>query len=222
MATINHVKKARKAQGICGHCGKPIEVGTSYMWVQVNRFSSRMARHLGCPTWRPSELESNEKRSTFLGHVETAEDAVADASNVEELRDALQTLADGIREVAEMYRESAQNIEDGFGHETEKSQEMNERADEVDGWADDLESEKDNLEDDPEWIVYDGDDVELSRHEALEEAEEARDAVREAMNGGTGPGDMDELAYIECSVEDYDFDNLREQAQDAINNANQI
>jgi hypothetical protein len=76
MAVIEHVNKARKAQGSCHACHREIEAGSAYNWFRANRFSPRYAWHTDCPAPRGSVMESNEKRSTAMAAFEDAYDEV--------------------------------------------------------------------------------------------------------------------------------------------------
>jgi hypothetical protein len=76
MAAIEHVNKARKAQGPCHACNREIEAGSAYNWFRANRFSPRYAWHTDCPAPRGSVMESNEKRSTAMAAFEDAYDEV--------------------------------------------------------------------------------------------------------------------------------------------------
>lgn len=125
----------------CGACGKDIEPGTPYKWVKTKSGpygGSKMNRHEGCPTWKPSELTSSKMAGVYAAQEECDEQigSCEDVSSLEELRDSI---AEQIRGVAEEYEESAQNIEDGFGHETSMSEELREKAESLNQWADDIE-----------------------------------------------------------------------------------
>ncbi len=136
-----HVKSARKHQGTCESCGQPIPQGSSYKWVKPRRKAKRK-RHVGCPSWRPSELTTSNQLSIVYGGQEVAEAEVAawDGYDTSDLRSILETMAEAINEAAEAYRESASNIEDGFGHPTSMSEELVEKAEALESWASDLES----------------------------------------------------------------------------------
>lgn len=153
---INHVTKARKAQGECGACGKEVAAGTAYKWVKA-RYGPKRVRHEDCPTWKASELTSSDKLAAAYGAQEDIYEAIAnwapdpnepDASDIVE---ALEAAASTIRdEVAEGYRESASNIEDGFGHSTSQSEELEGKADEADTWADEVEQAASDMDEPPD------------------------------------------------------------------------
>lgn len=148
MARITTVDKARKDQGICMQCGKPIERGMSYRWCRPNRFTHRRAWHVSCPQPRPSMLEGNERRAALMSAQEDAEDALnaidyvagSVSETIDRLREILSDTASQFRDVAEEYEESAQSIEDGFGHSTAQSEEAQEKAQMVEEAADLIEN----------------------------------------------------------------------------------
>jgi len=212
MARVTVVKSARKDQGNCESCGYAILVGASYQWVQVDRFSRRRARHLACPTWRESELTSNEKRSTLLAAQEDARDAVGDAESIEDLKSILDTFADAVREVGQMYSDSADAMEEGFGHSTEKSEEQREKGDELENAASDVETAKDDMPDDEPavWMIRDLDGNDVASFDS-EEAANERLAELEADPENDG-ADYE----VECDEEGSDLEDAREKAMEAI------
>lgn len=184
MMKITTVETARKAQGSCESCARPIDVGEGYRWIQA-RYGPKRSRHLTCPIWRPSEMTSNDKLADLYAAVEQIEDALAEweGDDLDSLRDVLNEAAENVRDVAERYRESASNIEDGFGHATSTSDEMNEMGDEVEAWADTLESCLESVDDRP-----DDDDLadEDDPESVLETwADDVRTAVEDALSEGS-------------------------------------
>lgn len=149
MPKVNHVKKARKAQGQCGKCGKDLNPGDAYRWWKF-RYGGRRVRCMdeGCAP-RPSDLT----QSPFLAALYDAQDTLEECANAggpEATGAALHEAADQLREVAEIRTEAADNMEDGFGHETEQSTQLREEGESVEYWADeveDLASELDAWED---------------------------------------------------------------------------
>lgn len=153
MARTTYVAKARKDQGNCESCGKPIPAGTPYKWVKPRphpgAVGHKRKRHQTCPDWRSSELTSSPALSELYGAQESASDALAqwDREDKDALVGILNDLAEGVRSAGEVYRESAQNIEDGFGVRTYQVDELEEKADSLDGSADEVESAADQIED---------------------------------------------------------------------------
>lgn len=212
MATIEHVNKARKAQGPCYTCDKPIEAGQAYDWFKANRFSRRYVWHHDCQQPRGSVLEANEKRSTAMAAFEDAYDAVdairtnldtyqeapeghtdedgtwtpeiAAAALLDDLRAAAGSCVEGVANAAEMWHESANNIEDGFGQATSQSDEMNERGDDWEQVASDIETITDEVDeyDASQW----GDGGENPWIGWAEWAESALDAFTEVLGDQEG------------------------------------
>jgi uncharacterized protein YoaH (UPF0181 family) len=138
MARITYVKSARKDQGTCQKCGKPISAGDPYKWVAIRptpRSSRKYKRCASCPNWKPSELSSSKLAAIYAVQEDFEE---YNFETFEDIQSFMESAGDAIRDVAEEYRESAQNIEDGFGHETYVSQELADKADTLEGWADDV------------------------------------------------------------------------------------
>ncbi len=225
MARTNYVNKARKAQGDCNYCGKPIEAGTSYKWVAIKtspRSSRRMARHADCPAWKASELTTSSQKSAMLSACESAYDAIGAWSaedGIDALEEIVQQAAEGFREAAEMYRESAQNIEDGFGHATYLSDELNEKADQCDSTADDLESWSPSTspEDDEErYILY----IAGEEHGRYATEAEAKDACDEHFAKAGSSADESDLWEIAENDEEPEWvESARSEAEDAIADA---
>ena len=137
MARINRVGKARKDQGRCAPCGEPILAGQAYKWVKPRAYRGgrgiKRSRHIGCPTWRRSELTSSEHLGNLYGADETVEDFIAEATapDFEGLAAAMDDALSMIDEARSGYEEAADNIEDGFGHSTYISDELRDKAQEV-------------------------------------------------------------------------------------------
>lgn len=132
------VKKARKAQGNCEVCHKPIEPGMGYRFIEP-RYGAMKKRHLECAAFRASDMTSGKMSGVYAAQ-EGVEDFLAEWDGLDraDLVAALEQAADEIEAVADEYEESAQNIEDGFGHSTMQSEELAEAARE--DWAEALRS----------------------------------------------------------------------------------
>lgn len=170
MARTEHIKSARKTKNgnrpRCCTCGVAIEIGQSYYKNSPSRFSPTYSWHATCKAPAPSQLESNEKRSTAMAAQESAHESLDDLSGTEnydslidDIKSTLSACAAGFEEAAEMCRESASNIEDGFGHETESSMAQTEMADIYEEGASTLEDWEPDQTDVPgEDDVVDSDD----------------------------------------------------------------
>jgi hypothetical protein len=150
MPRINSVKKARKAQGKCGRCGKDIAVGDGYIWIKPRYGGKRVRCSDPKCRFRSSDLTGSDKLSRVYSAQEEMEDFIADwdgdEGDVSALKDALEQAASDIREVGEEYQESADNIRDSFS-ESSTADECEEKAQELEGWADEIESAMDELAD---------------------------------------------------------------------------
>lgn len=104
---------------------------TYYHWTP---FRQRKRMSLTLP--KPSQVESNGTRSSYLAIQESLEIDIEQATSLEDLDGILSSAAEEIRSVAEELNEKAQNIEEGFGHSTELSEQFAEQAGEVEQWAD--------------------------------------------------------------------------------------
>lgn len=145
MPRVNHVKNARKDQGSCGKCGKPLNVGDPYRWWKF-RYGGK---HKRCMAPECSPKAADLTQSPFLSTLYTAQEVLNDAGSEAVPEDAAAMLRDGaeqLREAAEIRTEAADNMEDGFGHETEPSSMLREEGESVEYWADEIEGIADTLE----------------------------------------------------------------------------
>lgn len=145
MPRTNYVKSARKAQGSCEVCGKPIEPRMAYQYIEP-RYGTRRVRHTGCRSWRPSEVSSSKMTSVWAAQEAFADAQMSGFDTVSDIAQAVTEVAEAARSVGEEYGESAQNIEDGFGHEVPMSEELREKADSLESWADELDSAASDIE----------------------------------------------------------------------------
>lgn len=170
---VQTVNAARKPAGTCGHCGEPIDKGAGYRYIKP-RFGPRRVRHTSCPSFRPSDLTSNDKLADLYAAQENVEDVVGAwdgaPENADDVVSALRDAKATAEDVAERYRDIQSNIEDGFGHATFQSDEAGENADACDEWGNALGLASDEIE----GMVDDADDdfganVETIANEALGE-----------------------------------------------------
>jgi hypothetical protein len=153
---VHTVKKARKAQGHCGKCGKEIGVGDGYRWIKFRRGPRRIRCLDSKCGFRSSDMTQSDKLSRVYGAQEAAEDAIGEweSDETSDLKSALEDAASEIREVGEEYRESAENIREHFA-ESSTADECEEKADELEGWADTIE----NVEFEDSWEPEETDPV---------------------------------------------------------------
>jgi hypothetical protein len=193
---VNRVAKAQKAQGNCGACHQPVEVGEPYNWIK-NRFGPKRVKHARCGSFRASEMTTSDKLSRLYAAQESIEDFEFSGDegddNLDDARSVMEAAADEAEQVGEEYRESASNIEDGFGSRTYQCDELDEKADACDEWADTLRSALDSVDDEPDLSAIDEDDEEAVVSDRIDSAEQAeqvrqewRDEVATAMVDAAG------------------------------------
>ena len=124
-----HTAVAAKAYPQAG-----IEKGDTYYYWTPYRQGRRMSKTMP----KPSQVESNATRASYLAILEGLEADIDVATSVEAIKDVLDSAADDLDGIAEELREKASNIEDGFQHETEQSATFNEQAYGVEEWASEL------------------------------------------------------------------------------------
>jgi hypothetical protein len=130
-------KSKPKPNRKCEKCGKEIEVGSPYKWVQIKTTYGgiKKVRCGDCPGWKPSEL-SMSKMSGVYAAQEEADDT--DVSSIEDLEALRESIAEQIEAVGEEYEQSGQNMEDGFEHATSMSDELKEKGESIKNWADEI------------------------------------------------------------------------------------
>lgn len=146
MARINTVQRAKKDQGSCGRCGKPITPGMPYRW-RKPRYGGKSIRCMDSACgFRPSEMTGSAHLQTIYGAQEDWQEAYArytrGESDIAALADDLESASQAIREEGESYQESADNQGEYFpGSEQVETAEANatscgetaDRADELVG-----------------------------------------------------------------------------------------
>lgn len=191
---INQVQSARKEQ-TCGKCRNKIKRGDPYRWAK-SRYGPKMVRctNPACG-FRPTDLSSS-KTAQIEEAIEDAQESIATADNLDDIKQYLQDVADIAREVGGEYREASDQWAQGQGHE-----EWTEKADACESFADDLES----------W--------EPSSSETGEE--EVRERVRDKEDGPEQGEDEDQYAERLEALEDAEWESvlqsMREEADEALN-----
>lgn len=180
---INQVKKCRKSPGTCVVCGKVIETGSAYKWVQEYRGAKRSA-HSACP-FRMSHTTSGRLAEVYAAQ-EGAQDALEDAkrrsptinASLEDCRDVLESLRDEVQSISEEYQEAADAIGENFDG-SEQHQELEEKVSDLEQWIDDIGNVIDESADDS----FDEEDDEratdrlIRRGHWLDERRDAADTV---------------------------------------------
>lgn len=140
MARTNHVKHARKEQGLCMVCrdeSRPLNIGSPYKWVKP-RYGRRVVAHPDCAI--PMSMVSSSKMAGIYDDV-----SALNRDGAESVVEGLRGLANTVREVGEEYQEGADNQREYFP-DSETADESEEKAQELDSWADELESAADEAE----------------------------------------------------------------------------
>lgn len=167
MARVYSVKKARKDQGNCRACGKPILRGMAYNYKEP-RYGGIIKVHANCPMkhyWGSS--------SKMVAIWEEIDSITANTIAIE-VADALHSLADTVRGVADEYQESCDNQREYFP-DSEIAEENEQKATDLTDWADEIESEAGEAED-----LIDGMEAlleeqrELNSKDTLSEDEQSR------------------------------------------------
>ena len=161
---------------------------------------------------RPSQVESNPTRASYLMLQEDLVDALDTATEVEDIADVMSDASSEFESIVEELRDKATNIEDGFGHETMMSSEFNERADEVEAWAENLTSLE--IPDDPR-----DEEPQPPKREDYLSDEDGDDQFESASIRY-----QDEHSEWQESVDNWEdtIQEVREQAQDLVAEAPEI
>jgi hypothetical protein len=208
-----------KANLRCDSCGKDIEPGQSYKWVQPKSgpYGGRKRnRHADCPTWRPSELTSSNVKSILWSATEAFDDAIGGAETVQEIRDLVEEVATAAQDAIDALTESADNMEEGFGHETYQSTELRERAEEIEGWMDELSNW--DADEDPDELDDLDIDADAIRAEVVAELGDDADEDDITSEVDTRIADL-ETEHEEAQSEfEAAIEQARESAQDLVGN----
>jgi hypothetical protein len=174
---INTVNKSRKSPGRCCRCGRTIEAGEGYKWVQAYR-SAKRCFCLGC------ELRASDTTSGRLGEVyaaqEGAQDSLAewDGQSIDDLRSLLETLQEELERIRDDYQEAADNMGEHF-EGSEQHTELESASEQLDDWASQVADCISELDDEDE-------DEEASEEERVEQRtkwlEERREAAENVIN----------------------------------------
>lgn len=160
---VEYVRKAAKDQGVCSKCSRPITRGDAYKFMKAFR-GPKVVRCEDCPTWSPSQRETNEWVASAYDGQEAAgvelDNVVWEGNGddvVQSITSILSDCAVGAREAADGLREAKDALPENF-QEGEQGQRLEELADAIEGWADELEAwepDPDNPEGgDPEsWVA---------------------------------------------------------------------
>lgn len=176
MARITYVKKARKAQGLCGHCQRPIEVGDPYRHFAPGYHARKQVRCMRseCAP-RQSELTASTMSQVYAAQ-EAFEDAVGSVDNIDDLRD----LFEDYRQEIEAYRDERQ---EGLNQWEYGNSHLEDRLYEVQAYLDDLQGHEvvdfddEEPEDEDDWQDWD----DARKDWVQEQISEASDLVQQGF-----------------------------------------
>jgi DNA repair ATPase RecN len=135
--------KAGEAYGCC-RCADPIKAGDQY-YEWSFRYGGTHRQHISHGSPKQSQL-TQSKMSGAYAAIESAEEAIAAADNVEDIKSALEECATEIESVAEEYQESFDNIPENL-QQGGPAQEMQEKIEGLQSFAEELNSAASDLED---------------------------------------------------------------------------
>lgn len=133
MPRVHYVKKAQKDNEV-------VKKGQPYYWWEFRHGGV----HKSAKPPRQSQLTQSKMSGAYAAG-EALSDAVAAATDPQDIVSALEDAAASVREVAEEYRESVSNMPESL-QESPVAEECNNKADELDAWADDIESAQGEVE----------------------------------------------------------------------------
>jgi hypothetical protein len=164
-AKVKHVAKAQKDQGKCSKCQTPLPAGSEYRYFKPGFRSRVKVRRCMKPECTPKRSELDTSRmSEALGAQEDGEAAIHDATEITDLKQAVEDTAAQAREVIDAY-------EDAISETPMLEDQLREKIDLLDQWADALEGY------DPEEIDDEETDEEVRLQQFEDAKQEAYDVV---------------------------------------------
>lgn len=172
MPRVTRVAKARKDQGCCSKCGKPIKAGDPYVWWQ-NKTTYGGIRRNRCKEAACYPKASDLTTSAFRAPLYALQEQLESASCIDDIRE----IVDELRSLGEEQQEKFDNLPEGFQQGDtgqlleERANGCEEAASELESQADDWESEwPENREDHDSADDYEDDDAYTeAREEAFDE-----------------------------------------------------
>lgn len=206
-----YVVKKRRATGnpdpTCRNCGKPIEVGTPYVWFKF-RYGGKQTYH-DTPACRPTadQRESNEKRRAHSRATAAVETARTHTDEPQVAAEALREAIDAAQEIVDALDDSLSSWQGTNFEYGDMATSFQETKDELERWISEAETVAETLEgfdvepeqpgDEPE--QPDEDDYDMTDADGVAEFEEATNVYEtdfEAWQTAT-----DELESYEESVQ---------------------
>lgn len=161
MPKVNRVNKCRKDQGSCPKCGKPLPVGSAYIYWKF-RYGGTHKRCTDQACYpKPSELTQSE----FLSQLYDLQERLQALTDVDEV----EVLIQEIRDLGSEQLDKQTNMPEGLQY-SDTGQLLEDRANACEDWADEIEAVEVPA------IEADEGDEEFSPDEALEQyLDEVRD-----------------------------------------------
>jgi hypothetical protein len=166
MARAFSAKKSKAGKPIkCGRCGEAIKPGEQYFYFSVG---FRGAKSIRCKDHRPRQSElCGSKMSGAYAALEGATDSVNEATNVDDIKSAIESCAEEIGQVRDEYQDSYDSLPDNF-RDGQQGEDIQEKIDGLQEFEDSLSG----VPDDIDGIDPDADDV----------LQEARDIATNALD----------------------------------------
>lgn len=152
MPRVNvRTKNRAGAKRSCGKCGEEILPSEKYKsWsFRYGGTYYRCYRTACAP--RQSDLTQSKMAEVYRA-VEGAEEDIARAGEISEIKDAVSTVEEATQEVAEEYREAAEMF-NGEGENAERADELESWVDELSGFYPDDTAEVDDVRSDAEELI---------------------------------------------------------------------
>src|SRR5512135_1974453 len=145
MPRVHVVEKAKKDQGSCCKCHKPIKAGDKYRWLKGYKGPRKVA--CGDCQFSDSDKTGSDKLAAVYDARDSALESLKTLStgDIETLKTIATDAAEAIREVAGQYQESADNIHENFS-ESATADECEEKANELEGYADEVKQAVEDIE----------------------------------------------------------------------------
>lgn len=164
----------------CDRCTEKIVAGQGY-YEWSFRYGGTHRQHTSHGAPKASQL-TQSKMSAAYAAIESAEDSIAGADNVEDIRSALEECASEIENVKDEYQESRDNMPEAL-QDGPTGEEIGEKVEALESFAGELSDAASNLE---EFGEEEPDDADSDEHTAWQERydehlEEQRTAAEEAL-----------------------------------------
>lgn len=176
MARVYTVKKARKDQGNCRTCGKPILAGMGYKYKEP-RYGAVIKVHTDC------QMKHWYGSSSKMVAIWEALDSFSTDGSLGDIASDLEQLVETAREVGEEYQEGADNQREYFP-DSAIADENEERAQNLEQWADELENAASEVNSAAEEVIeLEGEkaDLESEQNEIEDDSSDRAEEIRKRL-----------------------------------------